>query len=123
MEQDSRLSVEATALSDSARRAVKTARKVAESNYAGWHVRAFFGTSPEDPDGATAIAYSACATTPDIQQSREPTLLGVENAILIELGSRGVLWIRANTRSDLTRKLRLALRGFRWGRAREGRAT
>jgi len=123
LEQDSRLLIEAAALSDSARRAVKTARKVAESHYDGWAVRAFFGSFPEDPDGLAAVAYSACATTQNLQQSRKPTMLGVDNALLVELGARGVLWIRSDTRSDLTRKLRLALRGFRWGAQERGKAT
>jgi hypothetical protein len=101
-------------LVSSARQAVKTARLIAETNYGGWTVRAYFGASPEGPDVDATLAYSACAVTPNSEQSRKPDLLGVAQAILIEAGSTGVLWIQADTRSGLTRKLKLALRGFQW---------
>ena len=93
----------------------KAKRQVAETWHQNWLIRAYFGPSPESTPEMATVEYSACAITMNVGEGPAPDLSGMSRAIRVDFDLRSVLWLSADTRSQLTRKLKSAFEGFEWG--------
>lgn len=94
--------------------AARQRKQTAETWHGNWLVRSYFGPSPESAPDLPRISHSACAVTMDVGEGEPPNLHGIENAIRVDFDNRSVVWMSAETKSLLTRKLKQIFPGFRW---------
>ena len=85
-------------------RASKTARLLTDVPYGAWRVRSYLGGIHEEA-GTTSISYTATAVAEDISRCPRPVLPNEPGILMMEVGTRWVLWVRANTRAELEERL------------------
>ena len=90
-------------------------RKVVDNTtHEGWDITCYFGPKPGQKDDVPSLSFSACGTTKDYTTGKEPDLNDLPSAVRVDYDKASVVWVFADTKSLLTRKLKKAFKGFNW---------